>query len=189
MMQSKTDAYQNNSKKIISVGRLEWQKGYDRLISIWNIVSPKHPDWSLTIFGSGTLENELKTIIKSKGLKNITIHPFTSNINKEYSQSSIFVQTSHFEGFPLVLIEALQHGLPCVVFDCPYGPKDIIENNQCGYVVENNNIQQYAEKLCELMNSNELRKTFSMNGKIKADTYNIDTIMKTWNDLFISLML
>ena len=187
MMRPKTRTYSTESKRIISVGRLEWQKGYDRLIDIWRLVTIKHPDWELAIYGSGTLESEIRSSIKSAGLNNVTIHPFTSNISYEYSQSSIFVLSSHFEGFPLVLLEALQHGLPCIAFDCPYGPRDVIGDGQCGYVIDNNNNQKFAEKLCSLIESPELRSSFSNMGIKKANLYNIDSIMRAWNELFISL--
>lgn len=187
MMQSKTKDYHSDSKRIISVGRLEWQKGYDRLIEIWKIVTINHPDWELAIFGSGSLESEIRSSIKLAGLDNVTIHPFTPNINKEYSNSSIFVLSSYFEGFPLVLIEALQHGLPCVAFDCPFGPKDVIDNGQCGYIIKENNIPQFAKKLSELIESQELRNIFSETAKKKAGIYNIDSIMHVWKVLFESL--
>lgn len=187
MMQSKAEDYHSDCKRIISVGRLEWQKGYDRLIKIWKIVTIKHPDWELAIFGSGSLESEILSSIKSAGLNNVTIHPFTPDINKEYTNSSIFVLSSYFEGFPLVLIEALQHGLPCVAFDCPFGPKDVIDNGQCGYIIKENDIPQFAEKLSELIESQELRNSFSKTAKKKAGIYNIDSIMRAWKELFESL--
>ena len=168
------------------MGRLEWQKGYDTLVEIWKLVSFKHPDWELVIFGSGTLETEINSLIKDAKLKNITIHPFTPDISREYAHSSIFALSSRFEGFPLVLLEAIQHCLPCVVFDCPFGPRDVIDDGKCGYVIDNN-IQQFAEKLSALIENNELRKRFSDAARKKAEMYNIDAIMLIWKNLFESL--
>ena len=187
MMQSKTNDYHSERKRIISVGRLEWQKGYNRLIDIWKIISSKYPDWELAIFGSGTLESEIKSSIKSAGLKNITINPFTPEIHKEYSNSSIFAMSSYFEGFPLVLIEALQHGLPCIAFDCQFGPKDVIEDGQCGFIVKENDITQYAERLSKLIESQELRESLSTAARKRAEEYDIASIMRTWKELFDSL--
>ena len=187
MMCPDMQSYNSESKRVIAVGRLEWQKGYDNLIKIWEIVSEIHPDWKLAIFGEGTLKSSLKTTIKSAGLTNINIYPFTSNISKEYSNSSIFALSSRFEGFSLVLLEAMQHGLPCIAFDCPFGPSDVIENNKCGYVIDNNNINLFAEKLCNLIESVELRSNFSDAARKRAKLYNIDVIMERWKRLFKSL--
>lgn len=174
-------------KRVISVGRLAWQKGYDRLIDIWKITTNKHPEWQLDIFGEGELEMELKETVKDTGLNNISIHPFTNNISKEYSDSSICVLTSRFEGFSLVLLEALRHGVPCITFDCPYGPKDLVDNEKCGYVIENGNIDLFAEKLSFLMDHPEIRKLFSIAATNKAQYYHVDTIMNQWKHLFESL--
>lgn len=176
------------SKRVIAVGRLEWQKGYDRLIDIWTIVTKKHPDWQLDIFGEGDLELELKKDIKEAKLSNISIHPYTNNISKEYATSSICVLTSRYEGFSLVLLEALRHGVPCVTFDCPYGPKDLVDHEKCGYVIDNGNIGLFAERLCYLINNHEIRKKFSEAAVNKAYSYQVDTIMNQWKLLFESLI-
>lgn len=176
------------SKRVIAVGRLEWQKGYDRLIDIWTIVTKKHPDWQLDIFGEGDLEGVLQNAIKESNLSSISIHPYTNNISKEYATSSICVLTSRYEGFSLVLLEALRHGVPCVTFDCPYGPKDLVDHEKCGYVIENGNIGLFAEKLSYLINNHEIRKKFSEAAVNKAHSYQVDTIMNQWKVLFESLI-
>ena len=189
MMRPNALTYNKDNKRVISVGRLEWQKGYDILIEIWEKVTKKHPDWTLAIFGEGTLENVLKSTIRNKNLTNIEIHPFTPHISIEYSKSSIFVLTSRFEGFSLVLLEALQHGLPCIAFNCPYGPSDVIMNNKCGYIIENNNQNLFVDKLNELMESEDLRRRFSDASFKRVQFYNIEEIMETWKKLFESLSL
>ena len=176
------------SKRVIAVGRLEWQKGFDRLIDIWTIVSKNHPDWQLDIFGEGSLELELKKDIKDAKLSNISIHPYTNNISKEYATSSICVLTSRYEGFSLVILEALRHGVPCITFDCPYGPKDLVDHEKCGYVIDNGNIDLFAEKLCYLINNHEIRKKFSEAAVNKGHSYQVDTIMNQWKLLFESLL-
>lgn len=184
MMRPQTQLYNSNSKRIIAVGRLEWQKGYDKLLKIWEMVSIKHPDWNLAIFGEGSLENQLKALIKSAKLTNINIYPFTPNISQEYSDSSILALSSRFEGFSLVLLEAMQHGLPCISFDCPYGPSDIIEDNKSGFLIPNNDYVQFAEKLSMLMDRPMLRESISHAAKLKADEYCLNTIMQKWKELF-----
>ena len=174
-------------KRIIAVGRLAWQKGYDRLIDIWKIVSKHYPDWKLDIFGEGRLETELRNLIRESDLNNISIHPFTNDISQEYATSSICVLTSRFEGFSLVLLEALRHGVPCITFDCPFGPKDLVDDGKCGYVIENSNLDLFAEKLCFLMEHPEIRKQFANAAINKAQSYQVDTIMNQWKQLFESL--
>ena len=95
--------------------------------------------------------------------------------------------SSYFEGFPLVLIEALQHGLPCIAFDCQFGPKDVIEDGQCGFIVKENDITQYAERLSKLIESQELRESLSTAARKRAEEYDIASIMRTWKELFDSL--
>ena len=174
-------------KRVIAVGRLEWQKGYDRLIAIWTIVTRKHPDWQLDIYGEGGLETELKETIQTTKLSNISIHPYTDNISIEYATSSICVLTSRYEGFSLVLLEAMRHGVPCITFDCPYGPKDLVDHNKCGYVIENGNIGLFTEKMCYLMDHPEIRKQFSIAAVNKAQSYHVDSIMNQCKQLFESL--
>ena len=176
-----------HSKRVIAVGRLSWEKGYDRLIDIWELVSRKSPDWQLDIFGEGELEKNLSYKIAKKHINNITIHPTTNNISYEFSKSSICVMTSYYEGFALVLLEALKHGVPCVAYDCPFGPASIIEDNRCGYLIDNGNINVFAKKLCTLMNDENARKKFSKESIKRSKDFAIDTIMGKWNNLFESL--
>lgn len=176
------------SKRVIAVGRLEWQKGYDRLIRIWKNVHAKHLDWQLDIFGEGTLKKELQAQIQKEQVSNITIHPFTEDISKEYANSSICVLTSRFEGFSLVLLEAMRHGVPCVTFDCPFGPSDVVDNEKCGYVIENDNIELFVQKLSEMMDQPETRKAFSERAIVKAKIFDKEVIMRQWKALFESLI-
>ena len=176
------------SKRVIAVGRLEWVKGYDRLIDAWKIVSDKHPDWHLDIFGVGTLEQELKDQQKRLGLEEkLTIHPATSKINVEYSNSSLYVGTSHFEGFPLVLLEAMQVGLPCIAFDCPFGPSAVIVDGENGFLVPDGKIEELAEKISLLIENSTLREQFSKAALEKSKEFTVDKVMKQWDFQFKKL--
>ncbi len=177
----------DNQKRIIAVGRLSAEKGYDRLIAVWQQVFPKHPDWKLDIFGDGKQHDSLQELIENSDCRNITLHPSTSKINQEYGDSDIYVITSLFEGFGLTIVEAMINGLPCVAFDCPFGPHDIIDNNKNGFLVENGKIEQFAEKLCFLIEHPEVRTDFSVAAISKASSFNIDTIMDNWKSIFLSL--
>ena len=180
-------------KRVIAVGRLEWQKGFDRLIDAWSIIAPKHPQWHLDIFGSGTLEDDLKTQISNLTFHlspltphpSISLHPFTADIMSEYARSSIFALSSRFEGFGLVLLEAMQCGVPCVVFDCPYGPSDVVVDGECGFVVPDGNIDLFAQRLAQLMDDEQLRSRFSAAALRRAEVFSIDEVMKQWQQLFL----
>lgn len=177
-----------DAKRVIAVGRLEWQKGFDRLISVWQQVEQRHPDWQLVIFGSGTLESQLKSQIQAAHLQGITLNPFTSTINEEYVCSSIFALSSRFEGFGLVLLEAMQAGLPCVTFDCPYGPSDVVADGVNGFVVPDGDVAAFADKLCLLIENDSLRKAYGEVSVMRAKQYDVDEVMARWNALFCSLV-
>lgn len=176
------------SKRIIAVGRLSAEKGYERLLEIWKLIWYKYPDWSLVIFGDGKLHDELNTTIRATGLKNICIHNATPNISQEYAKSSIYVMTSHLEGFGLALLEALKHGIPCIAFDCPFGPGSIIKDNQCGNLIEDGNIPRFAEKLSSLMKNEDTRKAFSAAAIECAKDYSVESVMNCWKQLFESIV-
>ncbi len=176
-----------SSKRAIAVGRLCWQKGYDRLIEAWILVTKRHPDWQLDIYGEGRLDTELKKLLLEKKTSNIFIHPFTSNISEKYADSSICLLTSRFEGFSLVLLEALQHGVPCIAFDCPYGPSDVIDNEKCGFVIKDGDIQNFADKVCYLIEEPKVKEKFSKKAIQKGASYDKEAIMQQWKNLFSSL--
>ena len=175
------------TKRIIAVGRLRKEKGFDKLIDIWKVVSTKHTDWQLDIYGEGILKESLLKKIKNEEVANITLRGATNNISKEYSSSSISVVTSKYEGFSLVILEAMKHGLPVVAFDCPYGPRNIIEDGKNGYLVENENISSFEEKLCSLIDNEQLRQQFSYAAIERAKHFDTDKIMLQWKRLYESL--
>ena len=176
-----------SKKRVISIGRLCKEKGFDRLLDIWKTVISKHPDWQLDIYGEGEMKEELEHIIESDNIANVALRGITNTIGKELSNSSICVSTSYYEGFSLVLLEAIKHGVPCVSFDCPYGPQTIIEDNKCGYLVEDGNISLFAERLCTLMEDHSLRQKFSIASIERSKLFNVDSIMLQWKKLFEKL--
>lgn len=174
-----------DQKKVLTVGRLEYQKGLDRLIEAWKDVSRKHPDWSLEIYGEGSLETELKNLIKSYGLENsVRINKPTSGIAEIYGQHSCLVISSRYEGFPLVLIEGMAYGLPIVSYDCPCGPKDTITTGYNGILVTNGDIKGLADAIGKVIEDEDLRHTLGRNGFKESKKYTIDEIMQRWIALF-----
>lgn len=179
----------NLQHRVISVGRLSYQKGFDRLIEIWTIVNHKHPNWILDIYGEGELENHLlKLINKYKLQESITIHPPVHNIFEEFKNSSIFVLPSYYEGFGLVLIEAMASGIPCISFDCPFGPSEIINNGKDGFIIPNGNLQAMADKICYLMENENVRKEMGKKACQSAMRYAPENIMPLWEKLFNELV-
>ena len=171
-------------KRVIAAGNLTWGKGFGRLIEIWSIVNTKHPDWHLDLFGNGDMHNTLIALIKIYKTGNITFHNVTLDISREYASSSICAVTSYYEGFSLVTLEAMKHGVPCVAFDCPFGPGSIINDASCGFLVEDGDIRIFADRLCRLIEDVELRKRFSLNSIERAKEFDVEIIMNVWKELF-----
>ncbi len=178
------------NKRILAVGRLDYQKGFDRLLEAWHIVQqhPEFSDWRLDIFGQGEWHDRLEQTIRRYGLEQQTaINPPTSDIGSEYARSSMLVMSSNYEGFPMVMIEAMAGGLPVVAFDFLCGPKDIIRHEQNGLIVPNGNIPALAKAMMQLMASEPLRQKLSVNARKITQTYSEEQVMKQWVGLFRSL--
>ena len=176
------------NKQVIFVGRLNEQKGLEYLVDTWMKVNQKHPDWVLHVFGDGEQKQLLLQMIKEAGLEcAIIVNQPTPMIMEMYLESSIFLLTSRFEGFGMVLLEAMACGVPCVAFDCPYGPSDIIKNGEDGFLVEYLNTDEAAQRVCQLIESAMLRKNMGVKARLNVQRYNRDVVMKQWIDLFKSL--
>lgn len=177
-------------KRIIAVGRLDYQKGFDRLIKAWKMVqqSGRFNDWKLDIFGQGEWKDMLNSMINDYGIAGTaSINAPTKQIGDEYAKSSMLVMSSNYEGFPMVMIEAMACGLPVVSFDFKCGPKDIIDDGKNGIIVHDGDIEGLANAMMKLMDNQILRKTMSENAKKVVDTYSEENVMKQWLDLFASL--
>ena len=177
------------SHKAICVGRLNEQKGYEYLIDAWTIVSKRHPDWILNAYGSGEIKEQLQMRIDEKGVSNsLILNEPTSDIIDKYLESSIYIMSSRFEGFPMVLLEAMSCGLPCVSFDCPNGAKDIIEDGRNGFLVGYLNVEQLADNICKLIENESLRKEMSNHAREDVKHYLPTEIMKLWERLFSDII-
>ena len=176
-------------KRIIAVGRLHAQKGFDLLIQSWQLIAARHPDWQLVVYGHGGDLQKLQQQLEKAGLtSSMTFAGATDNIYKEYQNSAFYVMSSRYEGWGLVLVEAMSCGLPCVSFDCPYGPSDIIRDGEDGFLVENGNIQQLAEKMELLINNKELRERLGVRARLNAARFTSDNIMPQWTKLFETIV-
>lgn len=177
------------SKNIISVGRLYPQKGYDFLIEAWSLIHHKYPDWTINIYGEGEQEEYLASLIEKNNIgRSFKIHKPLKNIQEKYVESSFYVMSSRFEGLPLVLIEAMASGLPAVSFDCPEGPKDIINDGTDGFLVENANVGHFAEKMSQLIENEDMRIKMGEAAVKAMERFTSDLVMQNWSNLFESLM-
>ena len=178
------------AKRVIAVGRLDYQKGFDRLIEAWDIVVKdfRLADWRLDIFGQGEWHQMLSGMIQERGISSVTsINPPTNTINEEYLSSSLIVMTSNYEGFGMVLVEAMSRGVPAISFDCVCGPSDIISHEKNGLLVRNGDIVDLAEAMKRVMLDDEYRRRLSEEACKISLKYGENKIMQQWHDLFLSL--
>ena len=173
----------HENKKVIFVGRYMKQKGIPDLFKIWELVFQKHPDWHLHLYGEGVLRNQLERET-ARQQTNIHIHQSDNQIFDRYLESSIFVITSLYEPFGLVMPEAMSCGLPVVAFDCPYGPADIITDGVDGFLVKNRDVNEFADRVCQLIEDRELRVCMGQAAVKTAQRYRADLIMPKWKELF-----
>ena len=179
----------STNKYVISVGRYEEQKGYDLLIQAWRLVILKHPDWQMHIYGNGSLKILLQSMIEKYGLTaSFILKPATPNIYEKYLEHSIYVMSSRYEGFGLVLIEAMSCGLPCISFDCLSGPSEIIKNGDDGLLVENGNIEKLSDAICYLMENEQERRRMGIKARKNILRYSKESIMQQWDILFKQLV-
>lgn len=186
-----SDRYSNvENKRVIAVGRLDYQKGFDRLILAWQRVQStgRFKDWTLDIFGQGEWQEMLQQMINKAGLQSAArINRPTKQIGEEYVKSDLLVMSSNYEGFPMVMIEAMACGLPVVSFDFKCGPKDIIRQGENGLLVHNGDVDVLADAMMEVMADDDYRKMLSENAKAVVDTYSEQAVMARWLRLFEEL--
>ncbi|WP_455667822.1 glycosyltransferase family 4 protein [Phocaeicola sp.] len=176
------ESYQ--SKVVVSAGRFSYEKGYDRLIKAWSLLAAFYSDWQLLLVGNGDTE-EYDALIHSYGLSAV-VHclPATEHIEEIYAKASVYAMGSRYEGFGLVLTEAMSCGLPCVSFDCPYGPAEIINDGEDGFLVPDNHVEAFADTLCRLMADESLRERMGRKALINVKRFDTDNVMKCWMDFY-----
>lgn len=178
-----------DNKRVISVGRLTHQKGFDMLVEAWGLVHARHPDWHLTIVGGGEEQQQRQTQIHALGLSDvIQLIPPTQQIEKEYLDSSIYALSSRYEGFGMVLVEAMACGVPSVAFACKCGPRDIITSEENGILITPGDIPALANGICRLIEDHTLRTEMGIKAAESIRTnFNQEKIMGQWVALFDKL--
>ena len=180
-----TDIIEKEPYRIIAVGRLHSQKGFDLLIEAFSLIATRIPNWHIDIYGHGVDEKLLKTLIHTKKMEGrIILKGLTDKIFDEYRRSQFFVLSSRYEGFGLVLAEAMACGIPCVSFRCEYGPEDIIDNGTDGLLVADGNVKELADKILWMALHDNERHNMGAKAQENVKRYNIENIMISWNSLF-----
>ena len=184
-----TESSSLTNKQAIMVGRYNDAKGYEYITEAWETVHKRHPEWLLNIYGSGEMHDDVERWIKERGLQETMImHEPTKQITQKYLDSSLCIMSSRYEGFPLVIMEAMSCGVPCVSFDCPFGPRNIIKDGEDGILVDYLNTKALADSICKVIEDESFRKRLGTNAKKNIQRFSQDAIMQQWQDLFHSLI-
>ncbi len=178
------------SRRVIAVGRLDYQKGFDRLLQAWALLPEDlHADWRLDLFGQGEWEPMLRQMTADLGITgSVRINRPTTQIFQEYAASAFLAMSSHYEGFPMVLIEAMACGAPGVCFDFKCGPKDIIRHGENGLVVPEGDVPALARAMERLMRDEDLRAQMSARAREVTGIYSEENVMEQWEKCFQDLL-
>lgn len=175
-------------KQMLAIGRLTYQKGFEFMIEDASRVLRERPDWKLIIVGDGENESMLRKEIASRNMESqIEIHPSTPEIRKYYESSAIYLMTSRFEGLPMVLLEAEAYALPIISYDCPTGPRELIETGRNGFLVPMEAHEDFADKLRLLMDDETLRKKMGQESELMVKSYSPANIYECWKKLFVEI--
>ena len=182
----KSKVESRKTKTVLAVGRLHEQKGFDLLLQAWKPIEKTYSDWSLRIVGEGPKRAELEAQIESQSLKRVVLAGATNNVLDEYEAASIFVLSSRYEGLPLALIEAMWCGLPCIAFDCPQGPAELLADDR-GWLVPNGDIAELTAQIAyALSHPEEALKRAQKAQSFAQTTYSEAAIMPQWVQLIES---
>ncbi|MBO4230924.1 MAG: glycosyltransferase family 4 protein [Bacteroidales bacterium] len=174
-----------DNKVVIAVGRLVRQKNFSSLVRAWRKVSDRCPGWELQIWGEGGERSMLESLISSMGLSgSVKLMGYSDNIMARYPDASIFVLSSLFEGFGMVIVEAMSCGLPVVSYACPCGPKDIIKDGFDGFLVPQGDEDALADKICELIEDENKRGRMGKAALADSLRFDINPVIRLWMDLF-----
>ena len=173
------------NKRVIAVGRYVYQKGFDILLQAWAKIEKLHPEWELAIYGMGD-RTPYERIVEELHIDRNRCHlngP-TDDIKQEYLNSSLFVFSSRFEGFGMVLIEAMACGLPVISFDCPCGPKDIVRHQEDGLLVPSGDVAELSDAIHQLLSDDALRHVMAKKAIVNVRRFELSEIAERWKNLY-----
>lgn len=177
-----------SAKRVVAIARYSHEKGIDLLLEAWSKVEKIQKEWRLDVFGDGerTLYEQMIGNLEIDQQR-CHLHGRTNDVEYEYSQSSLFVLSSRFEGFGLVIIEAMSCGLPVLAFDCPWGPREIITDRKDGLLVDNGNVSQLADSIIFLIDHPDVRKQMGEEAKRKSENYRMENLAIVWKNFLEAL--
>lgn len=177
-----------NSNKVIAVGRLIESKGYERMIRIWKKIYEIYPNWTLDIYGDGNQKNHLTDVVSKYKLNGVvSFKESDANIGKAFFQHAFMLHASYYESFSLAIMEAMSFGLPVIAFDCPVGPRNVINNNNDGFLINDFDDEAFVAKIKLLINNVSLRQDMGAKAYENIKRFDLDATMDRWNVLFLSL--
>lgn len=168
---------------IVSIGSLVIGKGYDRMLSVWQLIELKNLDYKLNIYGDGPEKEHLQQICDKLKLQNVNFCGTTTDVKSVLEKAKVLIHTSYSEGFGMVLIEALACDTPVVSFDVKVGPKEIISNYINGFLIPDGNLQEFAEKVLLLLDDNEMYDEIQSNCRKSVERFSIENVMKKWEEI------
>lgn len=171
---------------LLGVGRLSEEKNFSALIDIFSRLAPRHPDWDLVILGEGPMRDALASQVQAAGLEQRIFLPGSvGNMGDWYERAALYAMSSHFEGFPNTLVEAMAYGLPAVSFDCDTGPRDIIRHGVDGFLVPPGDTDGMESALGKLMVDEQLRAGFGLRANEARERFSMKKISGMWENLFM----
>lgn len=174
-----------DNKVVLAAGRLSPEKGFERLIRAYHPIASSNPDWQLHIYGHGAERATLAALIAETGLsEHVHLKGYSHDFRSVLAESSVYAMASLYEGFPMVLIEAMSTGLPPVSFDCPRGPGEIIDDDKNGRLVPNGDLPAFTSALRELIEDRDLRRRLGAQALEDARQYEVEEIVADWEALF-----
>lgn len=173
-----------DSLRVISMARFTPEKQLEAFIPYWKKIEEMCLGWELHLYGEGPNESRIRKVIDDNSLRTVYLHPYSKNTKDILLHGSIYILPSLFEGFPLVLMESMAFGVPCVAYDCPFGPSAIINNGEDGFLTAYDNPQAMIDKIMFLIEHEDLRKEMGRKARENIQRFNLDGIMEEWMRLF-----
>jgi glycosyltransferase involved in cell wall biosynthesis len=173
---------------MIAMGRLEKEKGFDRLLKAFALIAQRHPEWSLVILGEGSERRSLEKTVAGSGLDGRVLLPgFSTSPEKWLRASRLFVLSSHYEGFPNALGEAMACGLPVISFDCPVGPRELVVDKENGLLVPSGDVDALADAITSLVSQPEKARAMGNRARSVVERFSEPAIMSQWEGLLAEL--
>lgn len=183
------NVYNAASKKIIYAGRISKEKGCDLLVEAFSLIEKDNTDWQLDMYGDGLLVDDIKRLINEKGLDGrVNLMGWSENLESQFGEYSFLVLTSKTEGFPLILLQAQNAGLPIISFDIYTGPREIVNDGVDGFLIKPYEVEDFAQAMQLLINDRDLRIKMSKNTEKSRTKYTKEKIMQIWKKTFDELI-